>query len=125
MIREALSGHQWTLIERLWGVLENTQADRDQRFRAAWALAGYVAEETEQRWVAASRFITDRLLASVNENPSSYPSLMEMLRPIRKQLLASLATTFRDPQARRPSGTLPVTSWLIMPATSRTSWPTC
>ena len=100
VIREALSGHQWTLIERLWGVLENTQADRDQRFRAAWALAGYVADETEQRWVAASRFITDRLLASVNENPSSYPSLMEMLHPIRKQLLASLATTFRDPQRK-------------------------
>ena len=98
VIREALSGHQWTLIERLWGVLENTQADRDQRFRAAWALAGYVADETEQQWVAASRFITDRLLASVNENPSSYPPLMEMLRPIRKQLLTSLATTFRDPQ---------------------------
>src|SRR5271166_5246155 len=98
VIREALSGHQWTLIERLWGVLENTQADRDQRFRAAWALAGYVADETEQRWVAASRFITDRLLASVIENPSSYTPLMEMLRPIRKQLLASLATTFRDPQ---------------------------
>ena len=98
VIREALSGHQWTLIERLWGVLENTQADRDQRFHAAWALPGYVADETEQRWVAASRFITDRLLASVNENPSSYPPLMEMLRPIRKQLLTSLATTFRDPQ---------------------------
>ena len=98
VIREALSGHQWTLIERLWGVLENTQADRDQRFRAAWALAGYVADETEQRWVAASRFITDRLLASVIENPSSYTPLMEMLRPIRKQLLTSLATTFRDPQ---------------------------
>ena len=98
VIREALSGHQWTLIERLWGVLENTQADRDQRFRAAWALAGYVADETEQRWVAASRFITDRLLASVIENPSSYTPLMEMLRPIRKQLLTSLATIFRDPQ---------------------------
>src|SRR5271157_5506442 len=100
VIREALSGHQWTLIERLWGVLENTQADRDQRFRAAWALAGYVADETEQRWVAASRFITDRLLASVIENPSSYTPLKEMLRPIRKQLLASLATTFRDPQRK-------------------------
>ena len=98
VIREALSGYQWTLIERLWGVLENTQADRDQRFRAAWALAGYVADETEQRWVAASRFITDRLLASVIENPSSYTPLMEMLRPIREQLLASLATTFRDLQ---------------------------
>ena len=100
VIREALSGHQRTLIEWLWGVLENTQADRDQRFRAAWALAGYVADETEQRWVAASRFITDRLLASVIENPSSYTPLMKTLRPIRKQLLASLATTFRDPQRK-------------------------
>ena len=100
VIRKALSGHQWTLIERLWGVLENTQADQDQRFRAAWALAGYVADETEQRWVPASRFITDRLLASVIENPSSYTPLMKMLRPIRKQLLASLVTTFRDPQRK-------------------------
>ena len=85
-------------MEKLWAVLENTQASPDQRFCAACALAGYVPGATEERWLSASGFITERLLESVIKNPSDYAPLLETLRPIRKRLLASLSATFRDPQ---------------------------
>jgi serine/threonine protein kinase/formylglycine-generating enzyme required for sulfatase activity len=100
VICEALRGHQTGLVERLWAVLENTQANPDQRFCAANALAGYVPGENEQRWLAASGFITDRLLASVNKKQSDSARLLDTLRPIRKRLLAALSATFRD--KRRP-----------------------
>ncbi|HKI17725.1 MAG TPA: formylglycine-generating enzyme family protein [Isosphaeraceae bacterium] len=100
VIRKALDGHQTELVARLWAVLENTQASPDKRFCAACALAGYVPGENQQRWLSASRFITDRLLALVIKNPSDYAPLLETLRPIRLRLLASLSATFRD--KRRP-----------------------
>jgi len=100
VIRQALDGHQTELVERLWAVLENTQASPDQSFCAACALAGYVPGENEQRWSSASRFITDRLLALVIKNPSDYGLLLETLRPIRLRLLAPLSATFRD--GKRP-----------------------
>jgi len=96
VIREALRGQGRTLVDRLWKVLENSQADPSQRFCAACALAGYAAGESEQRWLGVSVFITDRLLATMIKNPSDYSSLIKMLRPIRARLLADLATTFRD-----------------------------
>ena len=96
VIREALSGHQWTLIERLWGVLENTQADSDQRFSAACALASYDPAGSNSKWDAVSRFVTDRLLTSVIKNPSNYKPLIDFLRPVRHRLIAPLSSTFRD-----------------------------
>ena len=98
VIRKALDGHQEELVERLWAVLENTQASPDQRFGAACALAGYVPAGNEERWLSASRFITERLLAPVIKNPSDYAPLLETLRPIRERLLASLSAIFRDEQ---------------------------
>ena len=98
VIRTALVGHQAELVERLWAVLENTETSADQRFCAACALAGYVPGANEQRWLSASGFITERLLESVIKNPSEYTPLLEMLRPIRERLLASLSSIFRDGQ---------------------------
>ncbi len=98
VIRQVLIGHQTALVDRLWNVLENAQANADQRFCAACALAGYVPGGNEERWRSASRFTTEQLLASVIKNPSHYVPLMEMLRPIRERLLAPLSTVFRDPK---------------------------
>ena len=96
VILQVLFGHQKALVERLWRVLENTQANEGQRFCAACALAGYVPGGNEQRWLPVSRFITDQLLASVIKNPSHYAPLTEMLRPIRGYLLFPLCAVFRD-----------------------------
>ncbi len=95
VIREALDGHQAELVHRLWAVLENTQASPDQRFCAACALAGYRPGAAEERWLSSSGFITKKLIESVIKNPSDYAPLLETLRPVRKQLLATLSATFR------------------------------
>jgi len=98
VIRQALSGDQQTLVQRLWDVLEDSGAKPEQRFCAACALTGYAAQQTEERWVAASRFITERLLASVAKNPSDYGLLTRMFLPIRQPLSAALSAIFRDEQ---------------------------
>ena len=97
VIREALKDHWGMIVERLWAVLENPQADSDQRFRAACAFAHYYdATGAGSKWDTVSRFISDRLLASVVNNPNYYTPLIEMLRPVRDRLLDSLSTIFRD-----------------------------
>ena len=98
VIRKALDRHKKELVERLWAVLDNTEASPNDRFGAACALAGYVPGENELRWLNASRFITERLLAQVIENPNNYALLLETLRPIRLRLLAPLSAIFRDEQ---------------------------
>ena len=96
VIRDALKGHRGKLIEGLWGLLEDPQADAEQRFHAACALADYDATATERRWDAASGFVTERLLTSVIKNPSHYKPLIDFLRPVRHRLIAPLSSTFRD-----------------------------
>ena len=58
VIRKALDGHQAELVEKLWAVLENTQASPDRAFCAACAWPAYVPEAAEERWLSASGFIT-------------------------------------------------------------------
>ena len=98
VIRKALDGHQAELVERLWAVLEEHSSEPGPALLCGVRLAGYVPGATEERWLSASGFITERLLASVIKNPSDYAPLLETLRPIRKRLLASLSATFRDEQ---------------------------
>ena len=77
--------------------------DSEQRFRAACALAGFDGAEDDPapgRWQKASKFVAGQLLAAVQHNPSHYPPLLEMLRPVRHTLLAPLAEVFR--QRQRP-----------------------
>ena len=60
-----------------------------------WA---YDATGAGSKWDTVSRFIADRLLASVVKNPSYYLPLIEMLHPVRDRLLDPLSTIFRDKQ---------------------------
>ena len=111
VIRDTLAGHRDGLVERLWGVLGDTNADPDRRFRGACILATYdpaSGDEQEKRWVGVSAFVTDQLLAGVQQNPSHYTPLLEMLRPVRERLLEPLAEVYRNrgrPNAERSFAT--------------------
>jgi len=99
VIRDTLAGHRDGLTGRLWGVLGDTNADPDQRFRAACALATYDptgGDEQGKRWAGVSPFVTDRLLAAVQQNPSHFTPLLGMLHPIRDTLIAPLSEAFRS-----------------------------
>ncbi len=84
-------------VDRLWKVLDDSNADTDRRFRAACALAFVDAAADTRRWDAVSGFVADRLLESVLNNPSHYSSLIKTLRPVRDRLISPLSRTFRDP----------------------------
>jgi formylglycine-generating enzyme required for sulfatase activity len=94
VIREALLGYRDDLVERLWKLLGNAQEDPDHRFRAACVLATY--DPGCDGWQNASKFVTDHLLSAVQKNPSHYPPLVEMLRPVRQKLLGPLAQVYRN-----------------------------
>src|SRR5262249_49095139 len=84
-------------VPRVLAVLEAPQADKDQRFRAACALANSRARDKISRWDAVSGLITEGLVASVLKNPSHYDPLIQSLFPVRHRLIAPLSRTFRDP----------------------------
>jgi formylglycine-generating enzyme required for sulfatase activity len=99
VIRDALLGHRDALTGRLWAVLEDGQADRGHRFRAACVLAAYDAtgdEVNRNRWRGVTPFVADSLLAAVQANPSHYVPLLKTLEPVRERLLDPLAMVFRN-----------------------------
>src|SRR5262249_55984867 len=107
VLREALQPYHEALQQRLWSVLEDPTSDADQQFRAACALAEYdVTEEdaNRQRWERIAPFVADRLLALVQQDPSSYTPLLQTLTPVRGRLLSPLSAVFRSgtrPEADR------------------------
>jgi serine/threonine protein kinase/formylglycine-generating enzyme required for sulfatase activity len=96
VIKDALGSND-TLRHWLWDVLRDAQADPEERFRAACALAGWEpANGEEENWRAVSAFVADRLVAAVQQDPASYLAWIAMLRPVREQLTVSLIEIFRN-----------------------------
>jgi eukaryotic-like serine/threonine-protein kinase len=99
VIRGQLRPSQTELADRLWKLASDPAADRNQRFRAACALADF--DPNSSRWnknVAAD--VSETLVA---ENPLLLKSWMDALRPVRAFLLEPLHAIFRDTDPDRPS----------------------
>jgi serine/threonine protein kinase/formylglycine-generating enzyme required for sulfatase activity len=98
VIWSILRKHHPGIDARLRQLLNDPKADKEQRFRAACALAntGSVGVEAEKYWETVSPFIADQFLTAVIENPGDYAPLIETLRPLRERLLTPLASIFRD-----------------------------
>jgi serine/threonine protein kinase/formylglycine-generating enzyme required for sulfatase activity/tetratricopeptide (TPR) repeat protein len=96
VIWRILTDHHRARVGRYWATMADPRADPDRRFRAACALANSDAARAEEGWGTVAPFLTDRFLATVIKNPSYYSPLIEALRPIRKHLLAPLASIFGD-----------------------------
>jgi formylglycine-generating enzyme required for sulfatase activity len=98
VLRDQLAGHRDELVKRSWAVAGDPKEDRDRRFRAACALAGYdapAAGAPDERWQAVAPLVAESLLAAVQRNPSHYPVLLETLRPLKESLVPPLAALFR------------------------------
>jgi formylglycine-generating enzyme required for sulfatase activity len=101
VIGQALQAQQDTLAPRLRTLLADAQAAAGHRLRAACVLAQWDATGTEapdNPWTAAASVIVQQLLKTVQKNPSHYPPLLDLLRPVRLRLLAALAAVYRDRQ---------------------------
>jgi formylglycine-generating enzyme required for sulfatase activity len=102
VIRDALAPHKDGLLNNLWGVVEKPDKGREaQRLRAAAALATYAPKS--DRWNRSSKAVVGQLVA---ENPVFLGLWTEAFRPIRRALLAPLATFYRDPNGRESERTL-------------------
>jgi eukaryotic-like serine/threonine-protein kinase len=91
VIRDLLGPRRVELVNRFWKVASNPAADRNQRFRAACALAAYDSGNDE-RWDEIADDVAEKL---VTENPLLLKPWMDALRPVRLFLLGPLRTVFR------------------------------
>ncbi len=92
VLREALSPYREVLVERLWGVLEQSgTVEERQQLRAASALALY--DPSNPRW----QTVGDKLAqAIVTVNAIHLGFWLDALRSAREKLTAPLAAIFRD-----------------------------
>jgi formylglycine-generating enzyme required for sulfatase activity len=98
IIGQALEGQKDSLAPRLRKLLADPGADAGQRLRAACVLAKWDAagsDADQDPWRAAAPVIVQQLLKEVQKNPSHYSPLLDLLRPVRTRLLASLADVYR------------------------------
>ncbi len=94
MLREGLRDHQAKLREPLWKTLQNEDADKAVRFRAACALAGF--DPHNSHWPNVADEVAGWL---VHQNPLVLGTWVEMLEPVRKTLLPALTREFRESPA--------------------------
>jgi formylglycine-generating enzyme required for sulfatase activity len=92
IIRDALALAKSAVEEKLWTVLMQPGREHEpQRLRAASALAGYAPGS--EKWPE----VRDRIANDLVEVPESrLAAWMDLLRPLREQLLIGVATVFRD-----------------------------
>src|SRR5262249_42471049 len=103
VIRDALFRQEGEAVkERLWRLLEDSKANRAQRFRVACALAGLGEPEGDngECWQKVSQSVVDQLLDEVEANHGRYSRLHDMLHPVRDHLLTKLSSVHRD--SKRP-----------------------
>jgi formylglycine-generating enzyme required for sulfatase activity len=91
VIREALFEHKHALTEPLWTILENPKAGRDQRLRAACALASYAPDDP--RWKKVRGDVAATL---VSQEPFTIAQWTNALQPGEKWLIQPLAAFLID-----------------------------
>jgi formylglycine-generating enzyme required for sulfatase activity len=94
-IRQRLRPWAVQLTEQFRCLLRDQKADPQRRFRAALALADYVAEPAW--WTEPDlKFVAEQLVSS---NSEFQPLLRDALRPIQARLLGDLEQTFANSRA--------------------------
>jgi formylglycine-generating enzyme required for sulfatase activity len=108
VVREQLQPYALGLIESLWGLLEDPQAEMNPRFRAACALARYETE-SQRRWTPKlGHDIASKLVA---ENALSVGEWAEALRSVKNGLVEPLEQILLNPS--RPEGERDVAANLL------------
>ncbi len=96
VIADALAPHKQELLEKLWSVVENPGKGKEQRLRAASALASLDPES--DKWVKYSPGIVNDL---VLENPFFLGQWGESFRPVKNSFLEPLSGVFRNHSPER------------------------
>ncbi len=91
VICHELAPYKAEFTERLCTMLADKNADLEQRFRAACAVAQYAPDDS--RWARFSTFVVDRL---VEQNSVELGNWKDVLDPARKRILPALAAALED-----------------------------
>jgi formylglycine-generating enzyme required for sulfatase activity len=102
VLRDALTPHKQELVPKLWALVGQPVAGRDQeRLRAACALARY--DPDSPRWAK----IQDQVASDLVGVPAVYlAAWLEAMRPVARHLQAPLARVFRDGKRRETERSL-------------------
>jgi eukaryotic-like serine/threonine-protein kinase len=92
VIVERLQTRKVAFVDRLWAAAIDPSADRNQKLRAACAVASI--DPQGGRWEQLAGDVADSL---VHENASRLERWLDALMPVRKVLLEPLAAIFRNP----------------------------
>lgn len=109
IIGKTFKSHPQARLKGLEAIRDDYRADEGQRFRAACVLASLEAANPSAKWQSVGEFVARQMVAAILRNPSDYGPLIAMLRPIRVQLLAPLATSLRAKTTPEPERLLTAT----------------
>jgi serine/threonine protein kinase/formylglycine-generating enzyme required for sulfatase activity len=91
VLQQALLAHQKDLSELLWQLLVDQNADQDQRFRVACALAAFTPQDP--RWNTVAPAVAHQL---IHQNALVVGSWAQALQPVGATLLPPLASLIQD-----------------------------
>ncbi|MBT6153301.1 MAG: formylglycine-generating enzyme family protein, partial [Planctomycetaceae bacterium] len=107
VIRDALLPHRDGLKNNLWSIVTDSDAKREQRLRAACALATF--DPGNSQWTATGEYLAGEL---VLQNPLVLLTWLDALRPVRAELLEPLSAVFLDQQRAESERTLAMSALL-------------
>ena len=84
------------LQERLYGIVENPQEGHDEQGLSAACLLACFRSGKDANWPNISKTVVDKVLDSIQKNPSNYPIFLEMFQPVSDHLLAPLSAVIRS-----------------------------
>jgi serine/threonine protein kinase/formylglycine-generating enzyme required for sulfatase activity len=96
IISRSLAAYRPAAVRQLSEALNDASEGADRRFRAACALADLEATDPGAEWTANAPFIAEQLIATVRKNPAHYQTLVRLLKPVRRPLVAPLTEIYRD-----------------------------
>lgn len=109
-IRSLLVGHKDLLVEELWQIAEQVDADgKQQLLPAASALAVYDTDN-DARWQPVAEKVVEAL---VNENSLRVAVWSTTLKPARRHLLAPLGVVFRSDAKTRPQSQIDQATYIL------------
>jgi hypothetical protein len=106
LVRDAIAAHAPTLADRFWGVMEDGQGNRRERFRAAQVLAKLTPptdDNTRQRWRPWSEFLATELVTATKTQPQHFSTLLRLYQPLAQLLADPLGRTVGSPEERDQS----------------------
>lgn len=108
VFREALFSHRNSLVERLWGLLENSTQETGKRLTAAQLLAHFVrssdpraAELGSARWSKVGPFLAAQMIETAVHDTARYEALVNGLKPAGRDLIPELQVVYRDTKQDR------------------------